>query len=142
MGIAAAAVSMALAAALPAQQIKPETARDFECYVHSAEARLEARQAFLLADADAALSRQLVHGQIQAMPANGQNPHKIAKGQVYDTVGMVFIPGVTMERALGMLQDYDHRAQYLGEILSASKLLCRQGEHFQFSMRMKEPAVT
>jgi hypothetical protein len=140
---AGAIVSMALAAAVPAQQIKPETARDFDCYVQAAEARLEARKPFLLADADAALHRHLVQGQrIQTMPANGQNPHKVAKGQIYDTIGTVFIPGATMERLLRMLQDYDRRAQYFSQIVSASKLLCRKGERFQVGMRMKEPAIT
>ena len=41
-----------------------------------------------------------------------------------------------------MLQDYDHRAQYFPETISASKLLCLTGtDRFQYSMRMKEPAI-
>jgi len=41
-----------------------------------------------------------------------------------------------------MLQDYDHRAQYFSETISAFKLLCRRGDNqFHYSMRLKEPAV-
>jgi hypothetical protein len=41
-----------------------------------------------------------------------------------------------------MLQDYNHRAEYFPETISASKLLCLTGtDHFQYSMRMKEPAI-
>ena len=41
-----------------------------------------------------------------------------------------------------MLQDYDHRAQNFPETISASKLACQSGsDHFQYSMRMKEPAI-
>ena len=41
-----------------------------------------------------------------------------------------------------MLQDYEHRPQYFPETISSSKLLCRTGaDQFQYSMRMKEPAV-
>ena len=47
---------------LRAQQLKPETAQQFDCYVQSAEARMDARKAFLLADTDSALNEQIVRG--------------------------------------------------------------------------------
>ena len=50
-------------AGLPAQQLKPETAQQFDCYVQAAEARMDARKAFLLADTDTALNEQIVRGQ-------------------------------------------------------------------------------
>jgi hypothetical protein len=119
------------------------TAQPFDCYVQSAEARMDARKAFVLADADAALKEQLVRGQkVRTMEANGPNPHKVPGGQLYDWIGTAFIPGIAAERLIRMLQDYDHRAQYFPETISASKLLCLTGtQHFQYSMRMKEPAV-
>ncbi len=125
------------------QQLKPETAQQFDCYVQSAEARMKARQAFVLADSDAALNQQLVNGQkVWTVEANGPNPHKLSGGQVYDWIGAVFIPGVALDRLLRMLQDYDHRARNFPETISASKLHCLTGtDHFQYSMRMKEPAV-
>jgi len=128
---------------LRAQQLKPETTHGFDCYVQSAEARMEARKQFLLADSDPALRDQLTRGRkIQTILANGPNPHQLPGGQLYDWIGTVFIPGVTLDRTLRMLQDYDHRAQYFPEIISSSKLLCRAGDnHFGFTMQMKEPAV-
>ena len=134
---------LAIPGGLRAQQLKPQTEHDFECYIQSAEERMAGRKAFLLADSDAVLNEQLVRGRrIQTVAINGANPHKIAGGQVYDWIGAVFIPGVTVDRVVGMLQDYDHRAQYFTEVMSASKLLCRTGEErFGYSMRLKEPAV-
>ena len=125
------------------QQLKPETARDFECYAQSVETRLDARKAFLLADGDATLNAQVVRGQHgELVAANGPNPHKVAGGQLYDFIGTVFIPGATLERTIRMLQDYDHRSRYFGETISASKLLCRTGDNrFRYTMRLKEPAV-
>lgn len=138
-----AASCLALAAALPAQQLSPQTEREFECFVQSAEARLAARPSFLLADSDSAMNDRLVRDQqIQTVPAGGANPRKISGGQIYDWIGTVFIPGSTLERTVQMLKDYDHRAQYFPDVLSSSKLLCRTGEnHFHFVMRLKEPAV-
>jgi hypothetical protein len=142
---AAAVTVLGLAAfvGLRAQQLKPETVHGFDCYVQSAEGRMDARKQFQLADSDQALNDQLVRGRkIQTVLANGPNPHQLTGGQLYDWIGAVFIPGVNLERTIRMLQDYDHRAQYFPEIISSSKLLCRSGDnHFGFVMQMKEPAV-
>jgi hypothetical protein len=133
----------AMPAGVPDGQLKPETARDFNCYVQSAEARMDARKAFLLADSDSVLNDQIVRGQrIQTTLPNGPNPHKLAESQLYDWVGSIFIPGARLDRLLLMLQDYDHRPLYFPETISASKLLCRTGkDRFRYSMRLKEPAV-
>jgi len=129
--------------ALYARQSKPETARDFECYVQGAEQRLAARPSFLVADSDSALNERLVRGQrIETVLGNGPNPHRVSGGLVFDWIGSVFIPGATLDRTVRMLQDYDHRAQYFSDTISESKLLCRKGEdQFHYSMRLKEPAV-
>src|ERR1019366_6537195 len=105
-------------AGLRAQQLKPETARQFDCYVQTAEARMDARKAFLLADADTALNEQMVRGQkVRTIEANGPNPHKLAGGRLYDWIGAVFIPGATLDRLIRMLQGYDHRERDFPETL-------------------------
>src|ERR1035437_8755499 len=135
------ACCLLLSAGLPAQQLKPETPQQFDCYIQAAEARMDARKAFLLADTDTALNEQIVRGQkIRTMEANGPNPLKLDGGQLYDWIGAAFIPGTTLERLLGMLQEYGHRARYFPETITDSKLLCLTGtDRFQSSMRMKEP---
>ena len=140
---AAAACLPAVPARLLAQQLKPETVQGFECYVQAAEDRMAARKVFLIADADPGMMHTLVSiPNVQTVPGNGQNPHKIAGAMIYDWIGTVFIPGASVARTVRMLQDYDHRALYFPEIISTSKLLCRSGENrFGFSMRLKEPAV-
>src|SRR4051812_46897368 len=141
---AAMAISqLALPVGLPAQTLKPDTQREFDCYVQSAENRMNAQRAFLRADSDSALNARLVRGQkVETILANGANPHKIAGAQLYDWVGTVFIPGAQLDQLVKMLQDYDHRGEYFPETIASSKLLCRTGENrFRYSMRMKEPAV-
>ena len=136
-------LGLALAACLGAQPPKPQTQRDFECYVQAAEARMEARKAFVLANSDPALNRQLVNEKsVRTILANGANPHKLSGGHLYDWIGTVFIPGVGLEKLIRMLQDYDHRPRYFPETISDSKLLCRIGtERFRDYMRLKEPAI-
>ncbi len=134
---------LAASAGLRAQPLKPETIHAFDCYVQGAEARMEARKPFLLIDDNVALRNQLVRGgKAQTVLANGPNPHAVPGGQLYDWIGVIFIPGGTLDRTIRMLQDYDHRPRYFPEILSASKLQCRTGDkHFAFTMQLKEPAV-
>jgi hypothetical protein len=122
----------ALAGWLSAQPSKPQTLHEFESYVQSAEARMDARTAFPGADTGK---------EVRTVPANGANPHQLSGGQLYDWIGTVFIPGASLEKLLRMLQDYDHRPDYFPETISSAKLLCRDGNHFRYTMRLKEPAV-
>ena len=135
--------SFAVPGGMPQEKLKPETTREFDCYIQAAEARMDARKPFLLADPDSALNQQLVREKrIVSVLPNGANPHKLAGGQIYDWIASIFIPGVSMDRLVAMLQDYDHRALYFPETIATSKLLCRTGkDHFRYSMRLKEPAV-
>jgi len=130
-------------AGTPHGLLKPETVHDFNCYVQSAEARMDARKAFLLVDSDSALNQQLVLSRrVETVSPEGVNPHKVAGGQLYDWIGSVFIPGTNLDRLVAMLQDYDHRAEYFPETIATSKLLCRTGkDRFRYTMRLKEPAV-
>jgi hypothetical protein len=131
---AAIAGHCAIAAWLPAQGLKPQSASEYECYVQSAESRMAGRKTFLTADASTA--------KVLTVPGNGTNPHKIAGAMVYDWIGTVFVPGATVDQTVRMLQDYDHRSEYFRGVIAASKLNCRTGgERFGFSMRLKEPAV-
>jgi len=124
-----------------AQELKPETVHDFECYIQSAEKRMEERKQFLMADSNTALKQQVAQGHVQTVLGNGANPHKLNGAHLYDWIGTIFIDGATAERTVRMLQDYDHRPQYFPEVIASSKLLCRTGQQFHFTMRMKEPSV-
>src|SRR5689334_736845 len=103
----AAMACVAIPAWLFAGTPKPQTQREFECYVQSAEARMDARKAFILADADSALNLQLTgEKRIVTVAPNGPNPHKLSGGHVYDWIGTVFIPGARLDKLAAMLQDY------------------------------------
>jgi len=121
-----------VAGCLSAQPPKPQTQHEFEAYVQSAEARMDARKAATVASSQKA---------VQTIEANGANPHKLSGGQLYDWIGTVFIPGASLEKLVRMLQDYDHRATYFPETIASSKLLCRAENRFRYTMRLKEPAV-
>lgn len=134
---------LSISAGLWGQPPKLETTQQFDCYVQAAETRTGARRAFLLADTDAILNQQIVRDQkVTTIEANGPNPHKLAGGQLYDWIAASFIPGATLDRLIRMLQDYDHRDRYFPETIASSKLLAMTGpDRFQYTMRLKEPAI-
>src|SRR3954453_16707904 len=86
-----------------AQELKPETVHDFECYIQSAEKRMEERKSFLVADTSSALNEQVFkEGRVETAPGNGANPHKLTGGHLYDWIGTVFIDGATIDRTVRM----------------------------------------
>ena len=99
-------ISLAIPPGLHAQ-LKPETQHDFDCYIQSAEARMDARKPFVLADADSALNQKLVKNQkVETIAANGANPHKLSGAQLYDWIGTVFIPGASLDRLIQLLRRF------------------------------------
>ena len=139
-----AAIVAALGAAVPGYPGElPGGNADFDSYVASAEARMRARDRFLLVDSDPSLNHKVaVSRKIHTGHANGSNPHSVPDAMIHDWVGTVYIPGVRLERVIRMLQDYDHRAQYFTNVVAESKLLCSNGpDRFRAAMRLKEPAA-
>lgn len=127
-----------VAQTLPAQ---PPASRTFNCFARAAETRVRSRAGFLLADSDASLRDQVFRlRRVVTVAAQRGNPQKADDGLIHDWIGTVFVPGIHLDRLIPVLQDYDRRAVYFSEILSSSKLLCRNGSHFRSEMRLKEPA--
>jgi hypothetical protein len=59
----------------------------------------------------------------------------IPDGMVHHWIGVVFVPGATVDKALALLQDYDHHAQIYAPAVAASKLLSRNGNNFRVYLR-------
>ncbi|HUE02119.1 MAG TPA: hypothetical protein VMR62_21295, partial [Bryobacteraceae bacterium] len=87
------AVSAALAA-----ELKSETVRDFDRYIHNTEARLDERLRpggkFLWVDEQSQRARAVRQGQLLIENLGGSGPAAVTGGLIHDWVGAVFIPGV------------------------------------------------
>jgi hypothetical protein len=67
----------------------------------------------------------------------------IPDGMVHHWIGVVFVPGATVDKALSLLQDYDHHAQIYAPAVAASKLLSRDGNDFRVYLRfMMKKVIT
>ena len=59
----------------------------------------------------------------------------IPDGLVHHWIGVVFAPGVSIEQAVALLQDYDRHADIYKPNVARSKLVSRDGDRFKVYLR-------
>jgi hypothetical protein len=129
------------ASAVAAAELKPKTLEAFDQYVRQTEERLNHPKTFLWAGESPERATRVKQGEIVVMPFRDKPEMKIKDGLIHDWVGSVFIPGVTLERTLAMVQDYNrHKDIYKPEVID-SKLLSRDGNNFHIYLRLLKKKV-
>lgn len=130
----------------PTTELKPETIRAFEAYVQGAEARMEATRgtaAFLWTDGTPVRREHVRAGEVVAEPWSGDGDIEIPDGLIHDWIGAAFIPGVTLEKTLQLVENYNnHKRIYKPEVID-SRILAEKGNDYQVYMRLlKKKVVT
>ena len=134
--VAAAFVALQLGAA----ELKPRTVIAFDRYIQQTEQHLEGRAQFLWTDESPDRAQRVRRGDVVVEPAGPRAVTEVPDGLVHDWAGCVFLPGVTIEKTLAVIQDYDHMEAYRPEVIS-SRLLAHNGNDFRFSMRLLKKKV-
>jgi len=141
--IAVAALAMSAGRA-PAAELTKQTIAAYDAYRSKAEARIDSdsRSArFLWTDASPERLRAVRNGQIVTQPWNEKGEIKIPGGLIHDWIGAVFVPGVTIDRVLASVQDYDRdKITHKPEVID-SKLLSRNGNDFKIYLRLFKKKV-
>ena len=150
---AAVAAILLLLGATPASpaELQAQTVAAFDRYVQVTEQRMRNDPQFLWVDALPASQQRAVlealrRGELVidslTTRESGRNID-IPDGMVHHWIGVVFIPGATLDKALALLQDYDHHAQIYAPNVAASKLLSRDGNNFRVYLRfMMKKVIT
>ena len=142
---AAAVVLLALIGATPASsaELQPRTVAAFDRYVRVTEQRMKDDPQFLWVDGLPASQQRAVlealrRGELVIDRLTTRQSGKeidIPDGMVHHWIGVVFVPGATVDKALALLQDYDHHAQIYAPAVAVSKLLSRDGNNFRVYLR-------
>jgi hypothetical protein len=142
---AAAVVLLALIGATPASsaELKPPTVTAFNRYVQATEQRMKDDPQFLWVDGLPASQQRAVlealrRGELVIERLTTRQSGKeidMPDGMVHHWIGVVFVPGGTVDKTLSLLQDYDHHAQIYAPAVAASKLLSRDGNNFRVYLR-------
>jgi len=126
-------------------ELKPETSLAYEMHLASVDSAVERirgedRQ-FLWADAWPERLAQLRNGTTIAELYSGKRPIPVPDGLIHDWIGALCIPGVTIEKTLAVVQDYDnHKNTYQPEVIG-SKLIGRQENDFQIYLRLRKKKI-
>jgi len=132
-------------------ELQAPTVAAFDRYVRVTEQRMKNDPQFLWIDALPQSEQRL---QLDAVKRGSVVIEKLATrdggkdidipdGIVHHWVGVVFIPGTTVDKALVLLQDYNHHADIYAPAVAASKLRSRQGDNFRVYLRfMMKKVIT
>lgn len=133
--------------------LKPPTLEAFERYVRLTEARnaedLHKGEIFLRPDAlpeeeRAAAYAALRRGDVRIERLETRDAGKAIhcpSGLVHHWVGVVYIPGATLEETLRVLEDYDHHAGYYAPNVQRSKVLSHEGGKFRAFLRFRRKKI-
>ncbi|MBZ5595136.1 MAG: hypothetical protein LAP39_23065 [Acidobacteriia bacterium] len=135
---------LAWPANLTAADLKPQTVKAFDEYIRGKEAHLRNRISggkFLWADQAPGRKEQLREGKILTDPSGDQPDLKVPDGVIHDWLGAVFIPGVTVDRAINFVQDYEHHPQVYQPEVIGSRILAHNGDDYKVFLRLKKKKV-
>ena len=142
-------VSVALALSLVsfagAAELKKETLEDFDQYIRGTEARIaeqaSGKRSFLWTDESRQRLEQVRQGQVVAQPWNGRGAEQVRDGLIHDWIGAIFVPGVTLEKALALLRDYNNQYRIYQPEVVASRILEHDGNHYKIYLRLLKKKV-
>lgn len=151
--LATVALALAAQALAPAAELKPATIAAFDRYVRAVEARItrevadEAR--FLVVDAAAAARRRAMLADlgrggvaIERLEATEQGRDiPVPDGLVHHWVGLAFIPGGTVDQAMGLLRDYERHDEVYAPAVQRARVLERDGDRYRVFLRFFQKKV-
>jgi hypothetical protein len=115
---------------LAAADLEDRTTRAYNAYLEAT------RDAFVLRAVNDQ-GKPLTPGVVAAGPGRGNGINDVPGGLVHHWTGAVFLPGITLERALDTSHRFDDYTKIYKGIV-ASKLVARDGDTYHVSMRLKE----
>jgi hypothetical protein len=144
---AALTVAAAPAGAAGAADRNSEALAAFDRYVAAVEAGMDEAyrtgRGFLALDAipagrRPALERALRGGDLhieRIEPVIGEDEIDVPNGMIHHWIGLVFVPGATVEEAVALLQAYDRHDEIYAPAIAQSRLLARDGDRFRLFLR-------
>ena len=149
------ATAMVLGQLAVAAELKQKTAAAFDRYVAATEARfaneLKPGGPFLYIDALKNDDRQKAYQQLKngeilvekmETKAPGVSADDVPDGMVHHWVGLIFIPGATLQQTLPLVKDYDRRAELYKPDVIASHTTWHKGDDYKMFLRLHQKKFT
>ena len=125
---------------------KPETLQAWDAYVCAAKMRMKERASgrapFLWVDEERDLAQRVRAGEVLVEPANGESPHLVPRGLIHDWIGAVFVPKVSLDEVMGILDDYEHYKDFYRPMIVKARLLEQAPDHERVTLLMVQRAYS
>jgi hypothetical protein len=138
---------LATAGATGTADLRPRTVAAFDRYVaetekQSADSLVDDKR-FLWVDRQPAADQQARLKQLRSggfiierlQTKAGGKEIDVPDGMIHHWLGTVFVPGVSADRAIALLQDYDRHAEIYKPAVARSKTLSHSGDTFRVNLR-------
>lgn len=124
--------------------LSPVTQSDYQNYLKGVESELAGRwqgsKPLLSLDQDSADKARAHQGELVIVELSNSKTPSIRNGLVHDWVGTAFIRGVTVDRVLSILSDFDHHKDFYPDVVQSS-LVSRQGNRVTGRWRLKRTKI-
>jgi hypothetical protein len=135
-----AAAALAVFPAMAAD-LKRETVAAFERHIQQTEQRLDAQKGALWADGNPERARRIRAGEVIVEPFHSKALIDVSHGLIHDWVGAAFLPGVKIEQALALVQDYNKHKQYYRPEVVESRILSHEGNRYRIVLRLLKKQI-
>ena len=136
-----------------AAELEAKTVKAYDRYIALLEKRIDEdlgdSGSFLWPDRQPAATRQgiyskLKQGQVvveQMETPDGHTEVDVPDGMIHDWRGLIFIPGVTLDQTLAVIQNYGRDDEYYAPTIVESKVLEHNDHFYRVFYRMNKKAV-
>jgi hypothetical protein len=136
-----------------AAELKQETTEAFNQYVRITEDRMtegmREGRTFLWVDTFPELQRDKLYTQLrqgnvvieQLETFENEKRIRVPNGLIHHWIALGFVPGVTLQQVLALMQDYDHHERIYKPDVLRSRLLYADGNYFKVYLRLHQKAI-
>jgi hypothetical protein len=136
-----------------AAELRQETTEAFNQYVRMTEDRMtkEMRdgRTFLWVDTFPERQRDKLYTQLrqgnilieQLETLENEKRVRVPNGLIHHWIALGFVPGVTLQQVLALMQDYDHHQEIYKPDVLRSRLLNADGSYFKVYLRLHQKAI-
>ncbi|MFZ1012880.1 MAG: hypothetical protein WAN28_06000 [Terracidiphilus sp.] len=128
---------------LVAAGLKPETLYAWDQYIQALdmdrENRITGNGPFLLMDESPDLQRRLQRNEVVVTK---HDPRKVPQGMIHDWVGAMFIPNISLDKAMSVLTNYQRYGEVYNQLLKDCSVLERNGDSVELSAIAVQKAMS
>jgi len=118
-----------------AAELKQVTLRAWDDYVHTVDVTMAERAAgsrpFLWVDDSPEIQRRVQRGEVVI---TNHDPRKVPQGLIHHWFGAMFIPNLTLDQVMGVLNDYDHYCDVYKPLITKVVVLERGGDNAKLTV--------